>query len=341
MSVITVTGKISEDELGITDIHEHILCDFSKNYEPPEEKTGLSQKEQKVTLETLGVVTLNPAAIMDNLILTDEKLAINELAEFKKAGGKTIVDPSTVDIGRNPKALQRIARAVDINIITCTGYYIQRYNPPEVNDMKIEILEEEMIREIKDGIDDTGIKAGIIGEIGTSEQLYSSEEKVLKAAARVNKEVGVPVMVHVDPKNRLATDVLHILSKHGANLAKVSICHMDSNFFEDEYYAEILQTGAYIEFDTFGEHFCLHPNYGPSDLDRIKAILRLIDKGYVDRIMLGNDICLKCQLHRYGGWGYDHLLNNVVPAMKRLGITEREIDSMLIENPKKYLNIEK
>jgi phosphotriesterase-related protein len=339
MSVITVCGEISEKNLGITDIHEHILSDFSKNYEPPEETMDHSEAEQKVTLNNLGKVTLNPAAIKDNLILSDEQMAILELEEFRKAGGRTVVDPTTVDMGRDPLALRRIATAVNINIITSTGYYLHNYNPGKLKKMTSEVIEEEMSREIQEGIGDTGVRAGIIGEVGTSCRIFPTEKKVLVASARVNKKLGVPVMVHVDPQKRLAMEALDILSKHGANLKKVSICHMDSNFFEDEYYKAVLRRGAYIEFDTFGEHFCLHPNYGPSDLDRVKALIRLIEKGHVHSLMLGCDICLKCRLRRYGGWGYDHLLNNVVPAMKRLGVSETEINIMLIENPKKYLTL--
>jgi phosphotriesterase-related protein len=181
------------------------------------------------------------------------------------------------------------------------------------------------------------VRAGIIGELGSSERIYPEEEAALQAAARVNRSLGVPLMVHTDPRSRLAPAALAMLEGAGADLGKVSICHLDSAFFEPQYYEAILDTGAYLEFDTFGENFCLHPNYGPSDLDRIKALCRLLERGWLRQILLGCDVCLKCRLHRYGSWGYDHLLTNVVPAMRRLGIGAAEIDTMLGENPGKYL----
>jgi phosphotriesterase-related protein len=133
-------------------------------------------------------------------------------------------------------------------------------------------------------------------------------------------------------------EILDLLSGEGADLSKVSMCHMDSDFVDSPYHEGILKTGAKIEFDTFGENFCLHPNYGPSDLDRIKSLCTLLGKGYVRQLMLGCDICLKCRLHAYGGWGYDHLLRNVIPAMKRLGISDHEIEIMFIQNPREFLD---
>jgi phosphotriesterase-related protein len=334
MSVITVTGEISADKLGITDIHEHILCDFSKNHEP----SGGHPDEEKIEITNLGVVTDNPLAVKDNLVLSDVDLAIQELGHFGKAGGGTIVDLTTVEIGRNPSSLRRISFESGINIVTCTGHYIQSFQSPATRALSVEAQQEEMLKEIRQGIGDTDVRAGVIGEIGSSERLYPGERRGLIAAARVNSTVGVPVIVHTEPKSRLAMEILDLLSENGADLSKVSLCHMDSDFMELEYHEGILQTGANIEFDTFGENFCLHPNYGPSDLDRIKRLCTLIDKGYVSQLMLGCDICLKCRLHAYGGWGYDHLLSNVLPAMKRLGISEHEIEVMLVQNPREFLD---
>jgi len=334
MSVVTVTGEISADRLGITDIHEHILCDFSRNLEPSADHPD----DEKIGITNLGIVNNNPLAVKDNLILSDVDLAINELRCFAKAGGVTVVDLTTVDIGRDPRALRDISLSSGINIVTCTGHYIRSYQSPETRTLSLEALQEEMQKEIQEGIGDSGVRAGVIGEIGTSERLYPEESRGIVAAARVNSSVGVPVVVHTEPKSRLAMEILDLLRKNGADLSKVSLCHMDSDFMETEYHEGILKTGANIEFDTFGENFCLHPNYGPSDLDRVKSLCALLDKGYARQIMLGCDICLKCRLHAYGGWGYDHLLTNGIPAMKRLGISENEIDIMLIQNPRAFLD---
>jgi phosphotriesterase-related protein len=335
MTALTVRGAVPASDLGITDIHEHILCDLSRNFEPTAAHPEL--RDARVTLETLGLLTHNPLAIPDNLVLSDEALAVKELAAYRRAGIGTVVDLTTEELGRNPLSLRRISEATGIHIITCTGQYIHSFLPEELRMRSVEQLEETMSREITVGIGETGVRAGIIGELGTSERIYPEEETSLRAAAHVNRLLGVPLMVHTDPQSRMAPAALSILESAGADLGKVSICHLDSAFFEPEYYEAILATGASIEFDTFGENFCLHPNYGPSDLDRIKALCRLLERGYVRQIMLGCDVCLKCRLHEYGGWGYDHLLTNVVPAMVRLGIGPAELDTMLRDNPREYL----
>ncbi|HEC60939.1 MAG TPA: hypothetical protein ENI27_01645 [bacterium] len=337
MAVVTVTGEIPATELGITDIHEHILCDLSQNFEAPGVSEGISGDE-KVDMTTLGIVTNNPASLKDNLILADVDLAIDEILEFGRAGGKTIVDVTTSEFGRDPLALRHIARATGINIVAGTGHYIQAYHSSVVGSLSVEELAVEMTKEILEGISNSGVRAGVIGEVGTSVEIHPDERKVLAAAARVNRHLGVPVIVHTDSKSRLALEALHLLSEAGADLSKVSICHLDCGFFEDTYLEDILKTGARIELDTFGENFCLHPDYGPSDLDRVKLLKWLLDKGYACQIMLGGDICLKCRLHRYGGWGYDHLLRNVLPAMKRQGISDEQIDIMLVQNPRAFLD---
>jgi phosphotriesterase-related protein len=335
MKVRTVTGDVPPEALGTTDIHEHILCDFSRNFEP--DPARLQLRQAAVSLQTLGILTHNPLAIPDNLVLSDEALAIEELTACCRAGVGTVVDPTTEELGRDPLALRRISEATGLRIVACTGQYIHSFLPESLRRRTLEQLEQIMTREISEGIGGTGVRAGIIGELGSSERIYPEEETALRAAARVNRSLGVPVMVHTDPQSRLAPAVLAILEGAGADPGKISICHLDSAFFEPQYYEAILATGAYLEFDTFGENFCLHPNYGPSDLDRIKALCRLLEKGRLRQLLLGCDVCLKCRLHRYGSWGYDHLLTNVVPAMRRLGISAEEIDTMLGENPRRYL----
>jgi phosphotriesterase-related protein len=335
VKIRSVTGDLAPGDLGITDIHEHILCDLSRNFEP--DACSPELRQAAVSLQTLGVLTHNPLAIPDNLVLSDEPLAVEELAAYRRAGIGTVVDATTVEMGRDPLALKRISEATGIHIVAGTGQYIQSFLPPAARRRTVEQLEHTMTREISEGIGATGVRAGIIGELGSSERIYPEEETALRAAARVNRTLGVPLMVHTDPHSRMAPAALAILESAGADLGKVLVCHLDSAFFEPQYYDAILATGACIGFDTFGENFCLHPNYGPSDLDRVKALCRLLERGYLRRIMLGCDVCLKCRLHRYGSWGCDHLLTNVVPAMRRLGIGPAELDAMLGENPRRFL----
>jgi phosphotriesterase-related protein len=198
MKARTVTGDVPPGDLGITDIHEHILCDFSRNFEQDAAHPDLRQAT--VSLQTLGVLTHNPLAIPYNLVLSDESLAVEELAAYRRAGIATVVDPTTEELGRNPLALRRISEATGIRIVACTGQYIRTFLPEALRRRTLQQLEETMAREISDGIGETGVRAGIIGELGTSEQIYPEEETALRAAARVNRRLGAPLMVHTDPR---------------------------------------------------------------------------------------------------------------------------------------------
>ena len=335
MKVRTVTGDVAPEDLGLTDIHEHILCDFSRNFEADPNHPELA--DVRVSIETLGIISHNPLAVRDNLVLSDEMLAVDELAAYRRAGIGTVVDVTTPEIGRDVAALKRISQATGLRIVACTGYYIQAYHSAEMATASVDEIAECMRKEIEEGIADTGVRPGIVGELGTGASIHPDEQKALIAAAHLHRSFRVPLMVHTDPHSRMAPAALSILERAGADLGKVSICHLDSAFFEPRYYDEILATGAYIEFDTFGENFCLHPNYGPSDLDRVKTLCLLLERGFAGQIMLGCDVCLKSRLHRYGGWGYDHLVTNAVPAMRRLGIGTAELDTMLRDNPSEYL----
>ena len=334
-SVHTVLGPVRPEDLGWTDIHEHLLCDLSRNAEPGSDRPGLPGS--RVTLRSAGILSHNPLAMADNLVLSDERLAAGELSFCREAGIRTVVDPTTRQFGRDAAALRRISRVAGVHVVASTGRYVQSFLPQTERGRSVEEIEEEMLREITEGIDGTGVRPGMIGELGTSERIHPDEERTLAAAGRVNRRTGVAVMVHTDPHARMALAALGVLESAGADLGRVSICHVDSAFLEEAYLDAVLATGASVELDTFGENFCLHPNYGPSDLDRIRLICRLLDKGRVRQVMLGCDLCMKSRLHAYGGWGYDHLPTNVLPALRRLGVGTEELETMLRHNPARFL----
>ena len=351
MAIITVKGEIETDNLGITDIHDHLYVDLTKDYLEDSKNRGpeyyigkgeINIRDEKVNINNLGYIRINPFIVKDNAIISDRKLLEKELLEFKKLGGKTIVDPTTKGLGRNPVALKKISLTLDINIITCTGYYRQKFHPPGEKNMSIEDIYNEMIKEVTIGISNTGIRAGIIGELGTGDVIHPDEKRVLIAAARVNNEFGIPLVVHKEPWAPQSNKILNILEKNGANLCKVYICHLDLGNIDFKECVSIIKRGAYIGFDTFGyvDQLCelMRPN---SDSYRINNLLKLIDKGYVHNILIGQDIAYKHRLHRYGGYGYDHFLRNILPILRYDGVSEEEIDTLLIENPKRFLNIEK
>ena len=348
MAVMTVFGKIDSELLGVVLPHEHIMLDLRNQFSPPSEASRIALSEQRVDIGNLGVLSRNPLAVQDNLILNDIKVAEAELWEFKKAGGDTVVEATSVGAGRDPMALRGIAQAVGINIVAGCGYFTFDTHPVNMDEKTVEEVKWEMLTDIRVGMSGTNIKAGVIGEIGTSDRIYPNEEKSLIAAAEVQAGTGLGMHVHTEPWGNERLKVLNILKAHGADLGKVTINHVDvKREFDLDECKEIMKQGAYIEFDNFGKEYYIDTRNrgllaGPFafDIERVQVIKELIDAGFLEKILITNDLCFKTMLHNYGGWGYDHILTNIVPMLMEVGITEEQIDVLIKENPKKFLDAE-
>lgn len=345
MSVITVQGIKNENELGIILPHEHVLVDIRNQANRFKEASRIAQSEQNVSISNLDVLSRNPYAIRDNLVLNDVFVAEKELSYFKKMGGDTIVDATPEDIGRDPVTLLKISRSLDLNIIAGTGYYTQDTHSNDVDILTEEEISKKFEKDILEGINDTFIRAGVIGEIGLSKGILNNEKKVLIASGLAQKKTGTGVLVHTYPWSRDGLEVLNILSRTGCNLRKVCICHIDIEI-DIEYCMKILEKGAYIEFDNFGKEFYLSKKdrgfaggVFARDIERVRAIKELINSGFINNILISNDICLKILLHQYGGWGYDHILTNIIPMMLDEGISLEEINLIIKNNPKTFLEI--
>jgi phosphotriesterase-related protein len=342
--LITVNGKISSDQVNIISPHEHLLIDLRNQFTEFSEISQRKLSEQKVNIENLDVLSRNPYALKDNLVLDDEDLAIKEVLYFKRAGGDALVDATNIGLGRDPSAMQRISRMTGIEIIVGCGYFTQDTNPKNIQKVSIEEIAEEMVNEIKVGINDTKIKAGVIGEIGTSDPIGETEKKVLVAAAIAQAETGLGVLVHTYPWGKTGIEILKIFKKNKADISKICICHIDVDINYD-YCKEIMEQGAYIEFDDFGKEFFIYKKQRgfaggvfARDIERVRAIKEFIKQGYLKNILVSCDVCLKTLLHKYGGWGYDHILNNVLTIMSGEGISEEDIDTIIKVNPKIFLS---
>ncbi|GAH00758.1 unnamed protein product, partial [marine sediment metagenome] len=209
----------------------------------------------------------------------------------------------------------------------------------------VEEIAREIINDIREGISGTDIKAGVIGEIGTSEEIHPNEKKVLIASAKAQSETGVAIITHTYPWGKKGLEAINILEKNGANINKVSINHIDVEI-DIEYCKKIMDSGAYIEFDDFGKEYFIDKRYRgfaggvfARDIERVDTIKKLIELGYIDKILLSCDICLKTLLHKYGGWGYDHILKNIIPMLKEKNITDDQISKLIKDNPKEFISI--
>jgi len=352
MSVITVQGVMEADELGIVAPHEHILIDLRNQFREFSDVSRRALSEQQVGIGNLDILRRNPLAIRDNLVLDDLKLAQEEVSRFHRAGGDTIADVTNIGLGRDVIALRSVSRAVGLNIIAGCGYYYHDTHPPDMDERTVADIQQEMLTDIQIGIDGTGIRAGVIGEIGISEEIHPNEEKVLVAAAEAQAQTGVGIQVHIFPWNRsggfpLGLAVLDILERSGADLHKVAIGHADVAMdIKLDYCREIARRGAYVQFDNFGHEFYVDkrdrkfiPGPFARDTERVQAVKELLDSGFLSSVLVSTDICHKCLLHRYGGWGYDHILTNIVSMMSEYGITDQQIDVLLRDNPRDFLDI--
>ena len=341
MKVNSVTGELSKSELGIITPHEHVFIDLSAFFEERPLRYIEKPAEEKVSLENLGQLNRDPYALKDNLKMDDFEVQKKELLFFKNAGGNTVVDATMDGIGRDPERLRRMSEETGLNIIMGTGFYVSSTHPDELEKMSEEEISELMCREIRDGV--SGVKAGIIGEIGISELFNDAERKVLRAAAIAHKKTGVGVLLHINPWTTAGDEATDILLRGGVAPDRIAVSHIDVENRE-EYIFSLLKKGVYVEFDNFGKEYYVEKDarrdgYGcfVSDKARVELLKKLIDKGYLSQILLSCDVCLKTLLRSYGGWGYDHLLLNVLPMMKEEGISDREIEIMLKDNPAKFL----
>lgn len=335
MSVMTVKGAVSANDLGITLSHEHLLINLVN-----QSASGNDLSSRKVTQSDLPLLLRNPYLMEDNLCLDSMADAINEAHEFKKAGGCTIVDCTLRDIGRDPEKLLQISDATGLNIVMGCGYYTYDTHSVELKDWPCEKIRDEMLSDLLDGVDDSKIKAGVIGEIGTSREIHPDEFKVLKASAMASIETGAAIQVHTYPWADNGIEAADFLLKNKVNPKKIVICHADVALKKD-YIFKILERGVFVQFDNFGKEF--KPDLPSasfagggfaSDIERVKFIKYLLEKGFEKQILITNDICLKCLLKKYGGKGYSHIVDNIVCLLQDEGIPRGKIiNDLLIKNP--------
>ena len=339
--VNSVTGKLSREELGVITPHEHIFINLSAFFDERPLRDIENPATEKVKMEHLGQLNRDPYALKDNLKMDDYQTQKKEILRFKKAGGNTMVDATMPGIGRDPQMLKKISEETGINVIMGTGYYVGSTHPEALATMTEEEIADEMAKELTEGVD--GVKAGVIGEIGISEIFDDKERRVLRAAAIAHKKTGAGVLVHINPWTTNGVEAMEILLEKGVSPDRIAISHIDVENRE-EYVLEMLKKGVYVEFDNFGKEYFVdmearRDGYGcfVTDVQRVEFLKKLIGMGYLDQILLSCDVCLKTLLRTYGGWGYDHVLLNIVPMMKEFGISDADIDTMLRKNPADFL----
>ena len=350
---ITVNGLIDPEMLGRCLMHEHLFCDLTWWNAPRHNApaTDLGLWDEKLTLENLYLAR-DRKPIKDNFLLTDEPLAIAEALKFSSSGGSTIVDVTNIGLGRDPLALRRVADATGLNVVMGAGWYQKANYPPDMDQRTPEDLAEEIIRDITIGVADTGVRSGIIGEVGINgNPITPNEVKSIRATASASKATGAAISLHYGGMGREKFEVAALLSEEGADLTRTIFGHSGWHAGDLPFLLELLDLGVYVQFDQLGRPvvplervpsdpiLVRYPPDAATDVLVAEAIPRLIEAGFEDRILLSHDICFKTFLTAYGGTGYSYLLDKFMPYLQTQGVTEEQVDKILVQNPKKVLTL--
>lgn len=302
MYIQTVLGKLEPQELGVCACHEHLYVDLSR-----------VKKNEDTCLQDIELVT-------------------EDLESFAALGGKAIVEVTNEGMGRDAEQLAEISRKTGLQIIASTGCYKDPFIPDDKKKWSRDQFAEWMITEIKDGIGETGIKPGVIGEIGSSlNEFKPIETELFHGAIEAAKTTKLPLSTHTT-LGTCALEQINLFQKEGLFLEKVIIGHQDLNT-NDEIVLEVLNSGAFAAMDTIGKE-----NYR-ADEDRIRSLLSFIEKGFEDQLLLSSDLTRKSHLKSLGGQGYDIVLRSFIPALKSHGVSGSIINKLLVANPQKAFSI--
>ena len=348
--VMTVLGPIDPDQLGSTLMHEHLFITLYRAFEPGHytSATDWGLWEQELTMDKLDLAR-DRRPIRDNWVLVDERTAIAEAREFRHHGGSTIVDVTSIGIQRDPLALSRVSHATGLNVVMGAGWYQKLYHPTDMDQRTVEDLTNEIVRDVTVGVGDTGIRSGIIGEIGIEgAPITENEIKSIRASGRASRATGAPISFHRGGRGRERLAVIGMLGEEGTDMSRVIFGHSDSIAGDLDLMLELLSYGVYIQFDLLGR-VGAPLRYAP-DGDDIQmfptsagtatvaeAIPKLIEAGYADRLLLSQDVCNKMHLKKYGGTGYSFILEKFLPEMRSRGVSEEHLQMMMVENPKRIL----
>jgi phosphotriesterase-related protein len=225
-----------------------------------------------------------------------------------------------------------------------SSYYLNATHPADMDTKSEDEITTEIVGDIVDGVGQTGIRAGVIGEIGCSWPLTVNERKVLRASARAHRQTGAPLLVHTGRGPESPAEILDVLRDAGADLSRTIMSHIDRTLFEVSELTKLAETGCIIEFDGFGREnsfykYAAHVDL-PNDAQRMKWIAALISEGHESQIVISHDTGNKAHLVRYGGCGYRHILHNIVPRMRARGFKQEHIQAMLVDTPKRVLTFQ-
>jgi phosphotriesterase-related protein len=334
----TVLGAIRSEELGVVSTNEHVLTDARHLLRPTREGGTL---EGPIRTEVLGDLRWSWMSLADNLTLDDPQAAAEELREASVAGLGTIVEATSWGMGpgheTRPDALPAIARASGLNIVAAYGSYIDKTLPGWWAELTETGMQDAFETALTRAIPGTDYRAGVLGLMGTSAEITAAEGRALRAAARAAAAHGVAVTIRLDAAARRGPEVARILTDAGLPADRILFCNIDK-VLDASYVGDIVDTGAVVEFAFGSEHSFADRARDATDVERIDFLLTLLESRPAAAITLSCSVWTKGQLARHGGMGYGHVVRRVVPALRRLGVTDERLEDMLIARPAALLD---
>lgn len=310
MSIVrTVLGDIAPADLGVTAAHEHLWCD--------------QRKGRSSALPRLD----NP------MVLNDEKMIVEELGRFRAASGRSVVEVTVHGWNRDVGMLAAISRRTGVHVVATSGYYVEACHPAFAATAPIDELEEFLVKEMTEGADGTSIRPGLLKAAVSRPVLEGVEERCTRAVARAHHRTGAAITTHTSGSTRFHIDggnagyqFLKVFEEEGVDPNRVIVGHCDENA-DVRQLAALMKRGAYVEFDVIGKsHWLL-------DETRIDLLVKLVEQGFANRLLLASDRNRVHELHAGGGLGFDYLLTHFVPNLRARGLDEGSIEQMLIDNP--------
>ena len=310
----TVTGPIDAGELGLTLIHEHFrTTDEGARFQWPH--------------------AYDEAAEWD-AALADAKAVVGH-------GVKTVVEPSALFLNRDVAFSKRVAEETGLQVVPCTGVYTYDHLPQFLMNRDEDQVAELFVHDIEQGIQGTDIKAAFIKCAADEPGVTPGVEKVHRAAARASKQTGRPIMAHSRPANRTGLDQMKIFEEEGVDPAKVQIAHTGDTDDLD-YIEELLGHGPWIGMDRYGLDLFLPIQ------PRNATVIALLERGYADRMFLSQDYCSTIDWFpaevqellkstEVPKWSMTLLFEEIIPALKESGMTDEQLDTMMVENPRRWL----
>ncbi|MCZ2810974.1 MULTISPECIES: phosphotriesterase family protein [unclassified Modestobacter] len=332
-TVRTVLGDVDSADLGVVLPHEHLVNDNTVAFRPAADPRLRRLLDAPVSAGLAWLLADHPYENADNCRLDDLDAIAADLQVFASVGGRTVVDLTPPGIGRDPERLRALSERTGVQVVMGSGWYLQASHPAHLATSTPDELAAELVAEFDAAHD---LRPGVIGEIGVSPAFTDDERTALRAACRAQRDVGVPLFVHLPGWLRRAHEVLDVvLDQEGVDPAAVVLCHMDPSGGDPDHQRSVAARGTFLEFDMVGMPFDF-PGEGrsPSPAETTAAVVTLVQAGHGSRVLLSHDLFLKAMLSRFGGNGLAYVPVVFADRLRTAGLADDVVAALMTDNPR-------